>query len=216
MFFGNNNLKKDTKFYDILNVKPDAEPETIKKSYKKLALKWHPDRNSKNKEEAEKKFKEIAHAYEILSDEKKRKLYDEMGEDALNGGAPGMSPFDIFEQFFPGNGQFGGMSFGGNGGPFGEGGPFGGDNSPFGLHSFFGGGMKKQNKDVKVELEINYCDIILGNKKKVSFTRNIVCSKVMQFVYFFFNIISILGTEKICISPIFRLLVNNSKNNLGS
>ena len=185
MFFSNN-IKKDNKLYDILNVKPDAEPETIKKSYKKLALKWHPDRNSKQKEEAEKKFKEIAHAYEILSDENKRKLYDEMGEEALNGNNPGMSPFDIFEKFFPGNGQFGGMSFGSNSGPFGGGGggpfdgggPFG-DGVPFGINSFFGGGGgggKKQNNDIKVELEVDYKDIILGTKKKVSFSRNIYCN----------------------------------------
>ena len=69
MFFGNNNLKKDTKLYDILNVKPDAEPETIKKSYKKLALKWHPDRNSKNKEEAEKKLQEDLESYVKKSDD---------------------------------------------------------------------------------------------------------------------------------------------------
>ena len=51
--------------YDILNINKDAEPETIKKAYKKMAMKYHPDRNPKNKEESEKKFKEIAKAYEI-------------------------------------------------------------------------------------------------------------------------------------------------------
>ena len=77
MFFNQQASNVDnSKLYKILNITKDAEPETIKKSYKKLAMKWHPDRNPKNKEEAENKFKEISEAYEILSDEKKRKAYE--------------------------------------------------------------------------------------------------------------------------------------------
>jgi DnaJ-class molecular chaperone len=68
------NKKKN--FYDILEVKKDASDDEIKKSYKKLAMKWHPDKNLENKDEAEKRFKEISEAYQTLSDFNKRKLYD--------------------------------------------------------------------------------------------------------------------------------------------
>ncbi len=67
---------KKKSYYEILNVKKDASEDDIKKSYKKLAMKWHPDKNPDNKEEAEKRFKEISEAYQTLSDSNKRKLYD--------------------------------------------------------------------------------------------------------------------------------------------
>jgi len=72
-------------FYEILGVKRDASQEQIKKAYRKLARKWHPDINPGNKD-AEQKFKEISAAHECLGDEKKRKLYDEFGEDGLQAG----------------------------------------------------------------------------------------------------------------------------------
>ena len=72
-------------FYDILGVKKDAKADEIKKAYRKLARKWHPDVNPGSKE-AEQKFKEISQAYEALGDEKKRKLYDEFGEEGLQAG----------------------------------------------------------------------------------------------------------------------------------
>jgi len=72
-------------FYKILGVKKDEKAEAIKKAYRKLARKWHPDVNPGNKE-AEQKFKEISEAYDALGDEKKRKLYDEFGEEGLHSG----------------------------------------------------------------------------------------------------------------------------------
>jgi molecular chaperone DnaJ len=72
-------------YYEILGVKKDATKEEIKKTYRKLARKWHPDINPANKD-AELKFKEISSAYDCLGDEKKRKLYDEFGEDGLRAG----------------------------------------------------------------------------------------------------------------------------------
>ena len=72
MFF--NNTSKDTKLYDVLGVSANAVEQEIKKSYRKLALKYHPDRNPDNKE-AENKFKEISAAYDVLSDKEKRNNY---------------------------------------------------------------------------------------------------------------------------------------------
>ncbi|KAM7040993.1 dnaJ homolog subfamily B member 8 [Acridotheres tristis] len=69
-------------YYKVLGLQEDASQDNIKKSYHKLALKWHPDKNPKNKEEAEKKFKEIVEAYEILSNPQKRSLYDKSVEES--------------------------------------------------------------------------------------------------------------------------------------
>uniref|UniRef100_A0A452R253 J domain-containing protein n=1 Tax=Ursus americanus TaxID=9643 RepID=A0A452R253_URSAM len=63
-------------YYEVLEVQKYASPEDIKKAYRKVALKWHPDKNPENKEEAERKFKEVAEAYEVLSNNEKRDIYD--------------------------------------------------------------------------------------------------------------------------------------------
>ena len=70
--------------YDILGVPSDAPEEVIKKTYRKLAVKWHPDKNPDNRDEAEAKFKEITEAYEILSDTAKRETYDKFGKAGIN------------------------------------------------------------------------------------------------------------------------------------
>nr|AGQ50607.1 heat shock protein 40 [Neoseiulus cucumeris] len=97
-------MVKETKFYDILGVKPNVTNDELKRAYKKLALKYHPDKNPNEGE----RFKLIAAAYETLSDPEKRKIYDQGGEQALKeGGAGGggfHNPFDIFEMFFGGGG----------------------------------------------------------------------------------------------------------------
>ncbi|XP_064395120.1 dnaJ homolog subfamily A member 1-like [Halichondria panicea] len=96
-------MVKETKLYDILGVDPSATDAQLKKAYRKMALKYHPDKNPGP--ENEEKFKEIAAAYEILSDEKKRKVYDEHGEEGLKEGAGDMhNPMDIFDMFFGGSG----------------------------------------------------------------------------------------------------------------
>ncbi|CAL9758448.1 unnamed protein product [Musa acuminata subsp. burmannicoides] len=105
--FGRAPKKSDnTKYYEILGVPKDASQEDLKKAYRKAAIKNHPDKGGDPE-----KFKELAQAYEVLSDPEKREIYDQYGEDALKegmGGGGGHNPFDIFESFFGGN-PFGGM-----------------------------------------------------------------------------------------------------------
>ncbi|XP_018409499.1 PREDICTED: dnaJ homolog subfamily B member 6 isoform X5 [Nanorana parkeri] len=109
-------------YYEVLGVLRNASQEDIKKAYRKLALKWHPDKNPDNKEEAERRFKEVAEAYEVLSDSKKRDIYDRYGKEGLTGGGGGgggnhygnpfefgftfRSPDDVFRDFFGGRDPF--------------------------------------------------------------------------------------------------------------
>ena len=98
-------------YYEVLGVSRDVSASDLKKAYRKLALQYHPDKNSGNPE-AEKKFKEISEAYGILSDPQRKSAYDQFGHDAVNQGAGGSggfggSPFsdisdisDIFDDFF--------------------------------------------------------------------------------------------------------------------
>jgi len=103
MFF--NNFSPDTKLYDILKISKNSTPAEIKKSYRKLAMKYHPDRNPENKEVSEKKFKEISMAYDILGDTEKKETYDRVGLDGLKAhsagaDAGGGDPFNMFSNFF--------------------------------------------------------------------------------------------------------------------
>ncbi|KAG0010114.1 DnaJ sub B member 5, partial [Entomortierella chlamydospora] len=97
-------------YYNILGVSKDADEDQIKKAYRKLALKYHPDKNSEP--EAKKKFHDISEAYEVLSDKNKRAVFDQFGEEGLKGGA---------------------------GGPGGPGGPGGAGGFPGGFSGFPGG-----------------------------------------------------------------------------
>lgn len=130
-------------YYSILGVSKTATDDELKRAYRKLALKWHPDRNLDNQDEANARFKEISEAYDVLTDPQKRQIYDAYGEEGLKGGAPapgtpeggGFSGFGpgvsrggggyhmdeeaarkLFESLF-GGGLGGGFSFGGGGGP---------------------------------------------------------------------------------------------------
>ncbi|MBO7312854.1 MAG: DnaJ domain-containing protein, partial [Alistipes sp.] len=113
-------------YYEVLGVEKNADADTIKKAYRKAAIKYHPDKNPGDKE-AEEKFKEAAEAYDVLSNDDKRARYDRFGHAGMNGagGAGGFGGFsgggfsmeDIFEQF----GDIFGGAFGGGFGSFGGG-----------------------------------------------------------------------------------------------
>jgi DnaJ family protein A protein 2 len=104
-------MVKDTKFYDQLGCSPDATEAQLKTAYRKGALKHHPDKNN-HSPESEEKFKEISHAYEVLSDPQQRQIYDQYGEEGLEQGGGmgggGMGAEDLFAQFFGGGGGGGG------------------------------------------------------------------------------------------------------------
>merc|ERR1719350_1200421 len=90
-------------YYEMLGIKRDATPEDIKKGYRRAALKWHPDKNADNKEEAEAKFKEISEAYSVLSDPDAKKIYDMYGEEGLKGNSnASASPGPSATGFSPG------------------------------------------------------------------------------------------------------------------
>ncbi|KAF3836636.1 hypothetical protein F7725_029194 [Dissostichus mawsoni] len=113
-------------YYQMLGVQKNASQDDIKKAYRKSALKWHPDKNPDNKDEAEKRFKEISEAYEVLSDEDKRNTYDRYGKEGLSAGGRGggrgeggghyshfggsgftfRNPDDVFREFFGGSDPF--------------------------------------------------------------------------------------------------------------
>lgn len=139
-------LKSDD-YYKVLGVARSATDNEIAKAYKKLALKYHPDKNPDNKPQAEEQFKVITEAYEVLHDPEKRKVYDQVGKGGLNGGAGGMPngmnfqhADEIFKAFFGGNDPFS-MFFGGDDDDMG--GMFGGRPGGGGPRVVFrnGGGM---------------------------------------------------------------------------
>lgn len=152
-------MVKETKFYDTLGVAPTATEAELKKAYKTGALKYHPDKNANNPE-AEGKFKEISHAYEILSDSQKRSIYDQYGEAGLEGGAGGgggMAAEDLFAQFFGGGGGFGGMG------------------------GMFGGGMGQRGppkaRTIHHTHKVSLEDIYRGKISKLALQRSIICPK---------------------------------------
>ena len=150
-------------YYEILGVPKDADADTIKKAYRKVALKYHPDRNPDNKE-AEEKFKEAAEAYEVLSDEDKRARYNRFGHAGVNNqggfgsGGGSMNMEDIFEQF--------GDVFGGGGSPF---------------ESFFGGSSRRRGpqgqrgSNLRIKVSLTMEEIATGIQKKIKVKRQVAC-----------------------------------------
>ncbi|KAL9296930.1 hypothetical protein ACSQ67_022826 [Phaseolus vulgaris] len=149
--FGRAPKKSDnTRYYEILGVSKNASQDDLKKAYKKAAIKNHPDKGGDPE-----KFKELAQAYEVLSDPEKREVYDQYGEDALKegmGGGGGHDPFDIFSSFFGGG-------------------------SPFGSGGSSRGRRQRRGEDVVHPLKVSLEDLYLGTSKKLSLSRNVICSK---------------------------------------
>jgi DnaJ family protein A protein 2 len=147
----------DNKFYDILGVSKNANDNELKKAYRKLAMKFHPDKsNPDNREENETKFKEISSAYDVLKDPEKRKIYDQFGEEGLSGsgGMSSANPFDIFENFFGG----------GVGGPFGFSGP-----------NMNGGRRQRRGRDRVEEIPIDLEDLYNNVVKKIEIRQKVIC-----------------------------------------
>lgn len=153
-------------YYATLGVSKSATDEEIKKAYRKLAIKYHPDRNPGNKQ-AEEKFKKVSIAYEVLSDPEKRKNYDQFGSDFFQrgGGAGGYGgqggfhdPRDIFSQFF------GGFNGGARGGFSGFGGGAGG--ASFNFEDLFNGGRPAKGADMQTELSVSFEEAFHGVEKQ--------------------------------------------------
>ena len=153
-------------YYDILGVSKTATQQEIKSAYRKLALQYHPDRNKTK--EAEEKFKEVTKAYEVLSNEEKRKTYDQFGHAAFEQGA-GQGPFGGAS-----GGPFGGQQGGGQYGPFtysystnGQGFDFGGFSDPFEIFEQFFGGAARSRRPVYA-ITISFQDAVHGTEKEVT------------------------------------------------
>ena len=160
---------KDTEYYDLLGVPQTADENAIKKAYRKLAMKYHPDKAPDDKkEEFEDKFKKIGEAYGVLSDSQKRKVYDAVGKEGLqDGGGPGGNPFDMFSQFFGGDGFPPGM----------HGFPPGMHGVRMGNGFSFHTNMRMKSPDIKVRLDVKLEDIFKGVNKELTITKNINNSK---------------------------------------
>lgn len=161
-------------YYEALELPRGATQEEIKKAYRKSALKFHPDRNQGDKH-AEKKFKEISEAYEILGDEKKRQIYDQYGADAAKGaggmgGGGGHGGFSSMEEALR---TFMG-AFGGGGGGGGQESPF---NSFFGFDSEDASGGVSQGASKKMNISISFEEAMKGVEKEVALTNYVHCSK---------------------------------------
>lgn len=150
-------------YYEVLGLSKNATDDEIKKAYRRIAIKWHPDRNPGDKE-AEEKFKEAAEAYDVLHDPQKRQQYDQFGFEGLSGGGfggfgggGGFSMDDIFSMF--------GDVFGGHGG---FGGGFGG----------FGGGQRAQQRgaDLRIKVTLTLQETATGTTKKFKVKKDIACT----------------------------------------
>lgn len=150
-------MTEPTDYYEIIGVPKDASPEDIKRAFRQLALKYHPDRNPENKIESEKQFKKIAEAYEVLSDPEKRARYDRFGHAGLSGftthGFTSVDDiFDVFGDVFSGDSLFSGI---------------------------FGGGRshRPRGRNLRIEITIPFEEAAKGVEKTVNLKRNEVCGE---------------------------------------
>ncbi len=148
-------------YYEVLGIPRDASPESIKRSYRQLALKYHPDRNPGNKE-SEEKFKEAAEAYSVLIDSEKRSVYDRFGHDGLRGeGFSGFSGFNssVFADFEDILGSFFNFGF----------------NNIFGASSHRRSHSPSRGRDLALELDLNLKEAVFGAEKEIKLNRTELC-----------------------------------------
>ena len=154
-------------YYEVLGVDKSASAEEIKKAYRKLAVKYHPDKNPGDKE-AEEKFKEAAEAYSILSDAEKKAKYDQFGHAGVDGAGPDFSGgFGNLNDIL--NDLFGGAFGGGFGGFSGFGGGFGGGRSNQRQQRVYRG------RDIRVRVKLTLEEIAKGTEKEISIEKSVPC-----------------------------------------
>ena len=151
-------------YYEVLGVSKTATDDEIKKSYRKIAIKYHPDRNPGNKE-AEEKFKEAAEAYDVLHDQQKRQQYDQFGFNAPGGGFGDGGGFSSMDDIFS---MFGDIFGGHGGGGFGGFGGFGG-----------GGGARRKPQyrgaDLRMKVSLTLQEVLTGTTKKFKVKKDVAC-----------------------------------------
>lgn len=155
-------------YYDILGISKGATDDEIKKAYRKLAHKYHPDKSGGD----EAKFKEINQAYQVLSDKSKRQQYDQFGQTFDGAGQSGGSA----------NGGFGGFDFSGFQGFGGNGGfEFGGEGFEDIFSNIFGGSTKARRRsygaDIQVDVEITFAEMVKGAEKEINLYKRVTCDR---------------------------------------
>lgn len=166
-----NMSKRD--YYEVLGVKKDASDDEIKKAFRKLAIKYHPDKNPGNKE-AEEKFKEANEAYSVLSDKTKRSRYDQFGHAGVGGAGGGAgNPFEGFNF----NGQSFNFDFGGGG--------MGGFDDILGSLFGMGGGFRgaRRGRDYRTSTTIDFKEAIFGTTKNISVDGEEIPLKIPAGIY---------------------------------
>lgn len=159
-------------YYEVLGVKKDASDDEIKKAFRKLAIKYHPDKNPGDKE-AEAKFKEANEAYSVLSDKTKRQRYDQFGHAGVGGAGAGANGGNPFESF-----NFNSQSFN-----FDFGGGFGGLDDILG--AMFGGGFRgvRRGRDYRTSTTINFEEAIFGCTKNITVDGEQIKLKIPAGIY---------------------------------
>ncbi len=141
-------VKRD--YYEILGVPQNVSESDLKKAYRQMALKYHPDKNPDNKE-AEEKFKEASEAYEVLRDPEKKQIYDQFGHEGLKG--QGFGGFQGFEDIFSNFGDIFGEFFGGG-----------------------GGGRQRSGADLRADVTVSFEEAAFGTQQEITLNKHITCS----------------------------------------